>query len=224
MWDKQYPTFYNSATGYSQEIQDNFFRMSTSEQLAFLKTEYNSVILGTTEAGTKAKFMRNQLKDCMNLDGLFYDIDGDEVFMNEELRDFLNINENGYDKYNISEMTQANGWYRMPHVGAKEHQHKLINNEANIKYVNIDGREAIFDSKNQHITYENNKEDAGTYNYGSAVKLGSVLIYGFTSDSSHGLYDMTPFFRQQQTSPSYWISVPDSYMRYGWQRELRGEW
>ena len=57
----------------------------------FLKNEYDSVKVSPSNQlrGEKSKEMRT-LKDSMKLDGLFK---ADETFMNETLRDFLNLKE-----------------------------------------------------------------------------------------------------------------------------------
>ena len=181
---------YDEDSGYSKEEVKAFKKMSVSEQLVFLKSEVSSVETGTKSAGTKAKFMRSQLKEGMKLQGLFFSFSGDEKFMNEDLRDFLNTKEDG-SNYTFKDMILLDGW--IENLGNAEHQHNT-NGGPNKKYVNIlDGREAVFDAKGNFIK---DGIDAGTYNYG--------MPFGFLLGTSHGQYDMKPFFRQYGIQPWYW--------------------
>ena len=59
-------------------------------------------------------------------------------------------------------------------------------NEYTIKFVNEDGREAIFDSKGNFIK---DTIDKGTFNYGKP---------NWYPASTHGRYDMKPFFWQNK--------------------------
>ena len=215
---------YDEENGYTEKEQNTFAKMSGTEQLIYLKTEYKSVTEGTSLYGLKAAHMRNQLKGLMRLDDLFYGIDGDEVFMNETLREFLNTSETGENIYRIGDMKEENGWYKMSELGSKEHQKITIDNLPNVKYVNIDGREAVFDGYDNFVT---NEFDKATFNYGESLRISigkfKTVLYGFTSDSTHGLYDMAPYFRQMNKKPDYWISVPYNYLPYGWQKTIRGE-
>ena len=164
--------------------------MNVQEQLSFLKSEITSVETGSISAGIKAGFMRSQLKGYMKLQGLFFSLNGDEKFMNEDLRIFLNTKEDG-TKYTFKDMLLSDGWIENP--GNLEHQHN-INGGPNVKYVNVlDGREVVFDAKGNYI---NDGIDAGTYNFG--------MPFSFLLGSDHGQYDMKPFFRQYGIQPSYW--------------------
>ena len=196
---------YNEGTGYSKREIKNFKEMSAKEQLTFLKKEINSVELGTKEAGIKANYIRTQLKSSMKLKGLFYSSDGDEVFMNEELRSFLNLNKNGKNEYSKSDMKEY-GWMKMiPYFGDNEHQHNQ-NGGRNIKYVNIDGREAIFDAQGNYIS---DGIDGATFNYGTT---GNLNLISTTLGSSHGQYDMKPFYRQNAIDGKWWsMQVGSNY-------------
>lgn len=181
---------YDEDSGYSKQEIKNFKKMSVKEQLAFLKSELSSVTEGSKSAGIKANFMHSQLKENIKLKGLFFSFSGDEKFMNEDLRNFLNTKEDG-SNYTFKDMSLLDGWIENP--GNVEHQHQT-NGGPNKKYVNIlDGREAVFDAKGNFIK---DGIDAGTYNYG--------MPFGFLLGTSHGQYDMKPFFRQHGTQPSYW--------------------
>ncbi len=189
---------YDEENGYSkQEIRD-FKKMNVKEQLSFLKTEVSSVTEGTSSAGVKAGFMRTQLKGAMKLRGLFYSQNGDEKFMNEGLRNFLNTKEDG-SEYTLGDMNLANGWIENP--GNVEHQN-FQNGGPNSKYVNFkDGREAVFDAMGNFIKNDNSPKaiDAGTYNYG--------MPFNFLLGSDHGQFDMKPFFRQHGGHvPRYWFN------------------
>ena len=130
-----------------------------------------------------------ELSDSMKLEDLF---NQDENFMNEDLRDFLNTSDTGLD-YTLDDM-QGDGWNERDVSAAKEHQTTANPNHPNRKFVNDkDGREAVFDAKGNFIK---DGIDAGTYNYG--------MPFGFLLGTSHGQYDMKPFFRQHGTQPSYW--------------------
>ena len=204
---------YNDVTGYSKKEITQFEEMSAKEQLDFLKTEKNSVEYGTPEAGAKAKFIRNQLKEKMNLKGLFYGMDGDEIFMNEDLRGFLNLNEKGTNEYSMSDMNLRSGWHQMlPYLGDNEHQNKQ-NGGRNVKYYNNDGREAIFDAKDNYIS---TGMDEATYNYGTT---GNLNLISTMLGSSHGQYDMKPFYRQNGTASRWW-NMAVGY-NYGFNSKLR---
>jgi len=196
---------YDEENGYTkQEIKD-FKNMSVKDQLAYLKSEVGSVKKGTTAAGAKAGFMRTQLKNNMKLHGLFFSMSGDEKFMNEDLRSFLNLNSEGKNEYSRADMEKG-GWFQMiPYLGDNEHQRNQ-NGGRNVKFCNTDGREAIFDAQDNYIGTE---IDSSTYNYGYVSRFNPICI---TLGSTHGQYDMKPFFRQTGTKPFYWsMSVGSNY-------------
>ena len=199
---------YDEESGYSgQEIKD-FKKMSVSEQLAYLKSQVSSVTEGTSSAGVKAGHMREQLKDSMKLNGLFYSRDGDEKFMNEKLRDFLNTKEDGSD-YTIKDIQlDLANWTQLTFPGDNEHQHNQ-NGGRNQKFINKDGREVVFDAKDNFI---GNGIDKGTYNY--SVPSGLSKFTSWTPASNHGRYDMKPFFRQNNIQPIYWRLRVGA--NYGW--------
>ena len=196
---------YDEENGYTDQEINDFKNMSVSEQLSYLKSEIRSVSVGTSSAGIKSKHMRNQLRGSMHLEGLFYGYEGDEIFMNESLRDFLNQKENGLI-YTLKDMSESLGWSQVTFPGDSEHQN-YQNGGRNRKFVNLDGREAIFDVKGNFI---GSGIDKGTYNYGSIFGLNKFLSW--TPASSHGRYDMKPFFRQHGQQPWYWrLQVGKNY-------------
>ena len=190
---------YDEENGYTKQEINDFKKMNTSEQLAFLKNEVSSVEYGTSSAGAKSSHMRTQLKNSMKLENLFNSRDGDERFMNEDLRDFLNIKEDGSD-YTTDDMNE-NGWKTLNWPADSEHQNEK-NGGRNRKYVNEDGREAVFDAKENYIK---DTIDKGTFNYGKP---------NWYPASAHGRYDMKPFFRQNKIQPWYWRLRVGS--NYGW--------
>ena len=143
-----------------------------------------------------AAHIRNDLRSKMKLDGLF---DIDEIFMNGRLRKLLNVNENGEDYYNFGDMKLSSGWYKVPSYGSHYHQsrapritawieissndftiYKNAYTRLNAKFMNRDGREAIF---KWHGIYENSEPDRGTYNY----------FNGFLYPNKHDRFDVNPF-------------------------------
>ena len=196
---------YDEESGYTEQEIKDFKKRNVQGQLVFLKTEVHSVDSGTNSAGIKADFMRKQLKPLMKLDGLFYSYSGDETFMNEELREFLNLNLEGENNYSLTDVKQSgSGWFQMiPYLGDNEHQ-KNKNGGRNVKFCNKDGREAIFDAQGNYIS---DGHDAATYNYGYVANLNlSCIAVG----STHGQFDMKPFFRQNGKQPWYWNTKIDS--------------
>jgi hypothetical protein len=160
---------------------DEFKNMSANDQLDYLKNQValgNS--LGGTEKGTIAGDLRT-LRGSMKLLSLFLQ---DRDFMNGELRDFLNLNTDGTDNYDISELTAQNGWTEMSSIGSQYHQTGVIGNRLNAKYVNDDGREVVLDSNRQVVKNYPNK---GTYNYANGNALNS---WGM---GEHKLFDMIPY-------------------------------
>ena len=193
------PVKYMDPTG--MELEEG---ASVVRQLDYLQSIANAEYASPQDKANAAKGLRDEMqgsgKNNFNLNELFYGKDGDERFMNETLRDFLNTSDSGED-YAINDMTKSD-WNIMEWPGNSEHQHNQ-NGGPNIKYVNKDGREAVFDANRNLIK---GGLDAGTYNYGKS---------GWTSGSAHGKYDMKPFFRQNNIKPSYWLTDPLKGSPYG---------
>ena len=171
--------------------------LSVSEQLTYLKNIVNKTYDSCQDKANAAKELRYEMRDnnskAFNLDEI---IDTDEVFFNEDLRDFLNTSDNGKD-YTLGDMDPSKGWHLRDPSAAKEHQYGVIGNP-NIKYVNdTDGREAVFSGDGEFIKSGINK---GTYNY---AKDTTSWHSGWTSFGEHGRWDMNPFFRQYGITPTY---------------------
>ena len=161
---------------------------------------YNRYNIATPEMKAKAaKDLRDEIRNKakFNLDGLFF---RDEIFMNENLRDFLNTSDLGKE-YNLLDILilsndSESGWYL--EEADSEHQYGVPEKD-NRKYVNRkDGREVVFD-KNGNVVDGINK---GTFNYG-LPHAGIGHAIDWMSCSAHGKYDMDPFFRQYSKNPIY---------------------
>lgn len=159
---------------------------SAMEQYEFLKQYYDNYKDAKGKVkGLAAKNLRDQIrnKNRFDLKGLF---SIDESFMNNELRDFLNLNENGNMYYTLKELrNESAGWKELSSWGSMYHQTNAGDSDyLNAKFVNIDGREVVITRDGIIIT---SGIDKGTFNYGPpSIAPGSV----------HKLYDMNPFERQ----------------------------
>ncbi len=179
------PIRYIDPTGmYTSEEQIEFMLMSAEKQMDFLISEYNSVKNSSDiERGSKASEMR-ELRTLMNLGGLF---EIDEDFMNIELRDFLNLKEDGTMNYLLSDLTKENGWSELCSIGAQYHQTLAGDvNNLNAKFVNKDGREVVIRKDGSICT---SYPDKGTFNYVNGNIFSSILWGG------HNLYDIKPYDR-----------------------------
>ncbi|MDR0320535.1 MAG: hypothetical protein LBI28_03460 [Treponema sp.] len=213
----EWPTFYYSSVANNMELIPNFMnlsgkhlrwwanpeavpfpQMSAIDQMIFIRRLYNEgQERGGRVKGAYAALLRGWRRS-MNLPSLF---SIDEPFMNVELRDFLNVNENGEDRYTLLDMKMP-GWREENSIVSVYHQStasdrriRIILNRAivkrtieinwvynrlNAKFVNSDGREAVFRHPGIYI---NNVPDKGTFNYVNAPMRG------------HWTYDVWPFER-----------------------------
>ena len=181
---------------------------TVSEQLNYLM-EYvaNTENMTLQEKADAARNLRIDIRSGLyDLDGLITGKDGNEQFMNETLRDFLNTSDTG-EPYSLSDMLQTNGWRERPAREAQEHQQFRHPEYANRKFTNNDGREAIF-TTTDGINWKpaTNIRDKGTYNY--ARNTGQ-----WTAGSDHGKWDMNPYFRQFGITPSYRSLFSYNYSR-----------
>ena len=182
------PLKYTDPNGlYSEDEIKAFSKSSGEEQMCFLKKEYNSVQgenCSDADRGSKAAEMRD-LRDSMKLGKLFKQ---DENFMNGELRDFLNLKEDGTMNYDLKkDLTINNGWEELCSIGSQYHQSNAgDNNHLNAKFVNKDGREVVIGRTGEIST---SYPDKGTFNYVNGDILSSILWGG------HNLYDMKPYDR-----------------------------
>ena len=165
------------------ETKDVAFKdMNAKDQMSYLKNEFAKGMKAEgNDRGKIASDLRG-LRDQMKLDGLFKN---DEKFMNGDLRDFLNLKEDGTMNYKMSDLTKEKGWTEMSSVGSQYHQTNT-NGTLNAKFVNEDGREVVINSNNEVIK---NYPDKGTFNYVNG-NMGSSILFG-----GHKLYDMDPYER-----------------------------
>ena len=181
------PITYVDPTGlYTKDEINSFKKSSAEEQMTFLKNEYNSVQSGNStnaDRGAKASEMR-ELRDSMKLGKLFKQ---DEKFMNGDLRDFLNLKEDGTMNYKKEELIKENGWTELCSIGSQYHQSEARdNNNLNAKFVNKDRREVIINKDGKNLL---SYPDKGTFNYKNGSIFSSILWGG------HNLYDMKPYDR-----------------------------
>jgi hypothetical protein len=146
------------------------------------------------ERGFWAKELRETVKN-MKLDFLFSSDDPDHrQFMNEDLREFLNLNEEGTMDYSWECVHEEEGWNEETSLGAAYHQYEVevpvpINNGLynNAKFLNKDGREVIFNYKKKRV---NTHIDRGTFNY-APFKIPEFLISKVQDDISKRLSNVS---------------------------------
>ncbi len=180
-----------------RQTEKPFSEMSASEQMYYLQEKHSEGMRPENAGrarGTAAAHLR-LLRSYMKLEELFRI---NEPFMNNQLRDFLNLNENGTDYYRLEEVRNGAGWSEMVSLGSQYHQNEApkskvsvvvgqneygpiyveIYNRLNAKFTHTDGREAVF--KYPGI-YLDDGPDKGTFNYVNAPF------------PSHWPYDVVPF-------------------------------
>lgn len=179
----------------------NIKDMRIEEQYNYLKVNMNYAETTSYErSGQIAAYFRGYVKKgWLKLDGLFEKY---ENFMNVDLRNFLNLNEQGKNEYSFSELNKhKDGWSETPSVGAQFHQTEApkdqityydyhvnksfeikIFNKLNAKFTNDDGREAVFNYKYELIT---KMPDMGTFNYANAIPHAL----------DHKKYDVDEFYK-----------------------------
>lgn len=152
---------YSELTGkYILKIR-SFPSKSADEQYALLRSVVHDENLSATEKGILASELRKE-REAMRLEDLFDESDEAKYnFMNKDLRDFLNLKEDGTMGYKINEIKRQASWKKMPFLGSLYHQ-KTAKNGFNTKYVNKDGREVVFNTDAKMIA---EYPDKGTYNY-----------------------------------------------------------
>jgi hypothetical protein len=162
---------------------------AVTKQLTFLKNYVaNANNMPTLQdRANAAKYLRDYIRN-FDINGLITGPDGNEKFMNETLRDFLNTSDTGR-AFMITDMKESSGWTEMV-AGASEHQQSRHPRYANRKFTNVDGREAVFTTRDgKSWTLSNHPRDKGTFNY---ARNNSQ----WTANSEHGRWDMNPYFRQ----------------------------
>jgi hypothetical protein len=197
----------------SDEIFNAIFNgMTTDEQAAYLKYE---VIIGSAFIGKDKGAVAAKLRDIKGLHneniltGLFYTVEtitterdktivkynpaANYDFMDEPLRDFLNLNEYGTDKYDFNILSaKGSGWKDNPGKDYHLDPDYAGNppDSSKIKKYNLsDGREVVFgqnaDSEWEIVTSDKYR---GTYNYGH--------MFGFMPGTIHDKFDVEPYKRK----------------------------
>ena len=185
---------------YSLENNELEAKASVKRQREYLYQKVHHNYSSPQEKANSAFLLRLEMREIhperFNIDALFYSIYGNEKFMNEDLREFLNCSDNGLP-YTEKDMDPKLGWVKRTPSAAKEHQASAFSKDKqNIKYVNdTDGREAVFTYDDITNCYKlcEDKLDKGTYNY---AKDTSSLLKGWTANGEHGRWDMNPYFKQ----------------------------
>jgi len=186
---------------------DMFFQLPYSLQSNFIRNRWELGEKKGGEAKGKIAAYLRSLRNSMKLEDLFRT---DGPFMNIQLREFLNINMEGEDRYTWQEVHEGNsGWSEMSSFGSRYHQSKADRNKCSIifgyyfsggytnytrpiyrsyynrlnaKFTNTDGREAVFAFPGEG-KYIYCGPDRGTYNYINALPN----LHGHTK------YDVEPF-------------------------------
>jgi hypothetical protein len=171
-----------------------FNSMTVSEQTQYLERQ---VIIGGALFGSDRGRMTadlrglNGLHDYNTLSSLF---DQDFNFMNDELRDFLNLNVYGSNSYDYNTVASWGSGWGLPHPGKDYHIDPVYAGDpadwSRIrKYTHDDGRETVF-GLNQSNKWElvTNDQHRGTYNYG--------YMYDFLTGTVHHDFDMDPYFKK----------------------------
>ena len=118
----------------------------------------------------------------MKLDGLFK---ADETFMNETLRDFLNLKEEGTMNYSLDELMDPNSeWSEMSSIESQYHQTNTEKPNLNAKFIHQDGLEVVINSKEMVVL---DYPDKGTFNYVNGSIINLLPWRG------HSLYDIKPY-------------------------------
>jgi RHS repeat-associated protein len=175
-----------------REGEESEGTLTVSGQLNELKEYVARYNTGNTSPQTKAdaawKLRRDIDNNVYDIENLIYSDEGNEQFMNEDLRNFLNTSDDGLG-YRIGDMNRAGGWREWVLFGKDEHQNNTYPGVRNRKFTNDnDGREAVFRWTGREWVVQNHLLDKGTYNYGRDNK--------FSANSDHGRWDMAPYFRQ----------------------------
>jgi hypothetical protein len=161
------------------------FELATAtEQLDYLRAKREEGLGKIGRArGDVAKHLRG-LREKMYVSALFQLSAASYNFMNKELRDFLNLNDDGTDDYNFDVLKDdTTNWKEETSFGSQMHQTYAEPDDPtklNAKFVNKDGREAVFDPSGDMIR---DYPDKGTYNYANAP------------DPLHAPCDMAPYMR-----------------------------
>jgi hypothetical protein len=168
----------------------DFARMNGNEQIDYLK---NKVIVGSAylgeDKGDTAKGLRELLhisdsKDIQKTSVLDNLLKNSFEFMNDNLRDFMNLNNNGstvYDYRKLEGFTKLNILQSLYHLDPYYEDVE--------KYVDGYGREVVFGRNKITENFEqiNSEVYRGTYNYADAQMRNAI------NRGAHYIFDMSPF-------------------------------
>ena len=167
----------------------SFSSKPAEEQYALLYSIVHDESLSTAEKGILASELRKE-RETMKLEDLFDESDETKYnFMNKDLRDFLNLKEDGTMDYKLEELCEENGWHEMPSIGSMFHQNNA-GKYLNAKYVNDDGREVVLDNNREVVLDE---LDKGTFNYGKSTLFSTLF-------GNHKKYDVAPYNKATEGS------------------------
>jgi hypothetical protein len=212
-------------SGTVNNMSDTIFNgMTTDERAQYLKHE---VIIGSAFIGSDKGAVAAKLRDIKGLHneniltGLFYTVDtittergmvtvkynpaANYDFMNEPLREFLNLNLNGSSEYAIADIIADKRFSSLPFGKSLYH---LDPNYRNVtKYVHEDGREVIWGINKLTNEYEqiNSELYRGTFNYADAENRNAFKM------GPHYLFDMDPFDNKYGTNA---VTAAGSGIRY----------
>jgi RHS repeat-associated protein len=186
------PLKYTDPTGLeAEEVEQvtnltlkQFRKLNGEEQMAYLQSVVdrngNNYGEANQARGNDAAHLR-ELRGGMKFGALFK---ANESFMNEGLRDFMNLNLDGSNVYSMADL-EKQGFKEMSSVGSQYHQSSVAKGGAlNAKFVHKDGREIVMSSGDRVV---NERRDKGTYNYVNGNLFSSILWGG------HNLYDIKPY-------------------------------
>jgi hypothetical protein len=192
-----------NVTGMTDE---KFEKMTTDKRADYLKRQYivGSTFIGEDKGGVAAQLRGldglhrdNILGDLFYMSYLTPDDNAPEPyvpaenydFMNEPLREFLNLKLDGSSQYESISEILTQGFKEMDYLGSLYHLDPAYTDVK--KYVHTDGREVIWGMNKDTDNYEqiNSELYRGTYNYGEG-KLENLLFRG---TGTHYYFDMRPF-------------------------------
>ena len=189
----------------SYYARTEFRNMFAEEQLRFLREAVDGV-KDTGAKGRKADELRTY-REQMKLEELFLLA---PTFMNETLRDFLNLNDDGTENYGFENIKFNDDWNEMVSAGSVYHQTMTdktkitimfssngitepspvtVRNKLNAKFIHKrDGREVVFDCKKKMV-----KEypDKGTYNYHPVFMITGAA--DSVTTGPHTVFDIKPY-------------------------------
>jgi hypothetical protein len=188
----------------SAEIFNGIFNgMTTNERAEYLKYEViiGGAFIGDDKGAVAAKLREiTGLHDENILNELFYTnilTPTDNIpipygyadtydFMNEPLREFLNLNSRGSSEYTMADIA-GKGFSVMSFIGSLYHLDTAYSDIK--KYVNKDGREVIWGFNKQTNKYEqiNSELYRSTFNYSDAEARNLIR------EGPHYKFDMRPF-------------------------------